>query len=319
MQTTGRQLDQVLVGLRPFKDADIEPLSRLLKVANAWPPAVSPAPEDILLRWERRNVNPLDDVNVLPGPSGDLIAFSQSALFKDGTPRLAFELAVHPDHRHKGIGTALYKMVQLRAENAGVFHITAPVYSPAGISAPSSSSALFLQRRGFRADHSYWQMRLENIDCESGPVWPEGIGVRTFSTIDSDSVIWAQLIIETFGEPATPQGIHAQLQEPGVSREGYFFAVDQATGREIGTSRGRVDIVGGRKVGYIGTVGVLPTYRGRGIAEALVRQTLLYLAGVGMDSAILFVEDRNTPARRLYDKLGWRQIYRTDHYWKRLG
>jgi ribosomal protein S18 acetylase RimI-like enzyme len=94
--------------------------------------------------------------------------------------------------------------------------------------------------------------------------------------------------------------------------------VDRHTGREIGTSRGRMDTVGGKKVGYIGTVGVLPQYRGRGIAEALVKQTLAYLVGIGMHSATLFVEDRNTPARRLYDKLGWRQVYRTDHYWKKL-
>jgi len=104
-----------------------------------------------------------------------------------------------------------------------------------------------------------------------------------------------------------------------VSKEGYFFAMDQSTGREIGTSRGRVDLVAGQQVGYIGTVGVLPEYRGRGIARALVQQTLAYLAGLGLHSATLFVEDHNTPARRLYDKLGWRQVYRTDHYWKRLG
>jgi ribosomal protein S18 acetylase RimI-like enzyme len=65
-------------------------------------------------------------------------------------------------------------------------------------------------------------------------------------------------------------------------------------------------------------VGVLPQYRGRGIAKALVQQTLAYLAGLGMHTATLFVEDHNTPARSLYDKLGWREVYKTDHYWKKL-
>jgi mycothiol synthase len=187
------------------------------------------------------------------------------------------------------------------------------------VGAARQECANFLERRGFRADHSYWQMRLDNIEKEAIPAWPQGIGVRAFSDIDRDAAIWAQLVVEAFAEAATPQSVRAQLAEPGVRKEGYFFAIDRHTGREIGTSRGRVDMVGGKEMGYIGTVGVLPQYRGRGIAEALVKQTLAYLVVLGMHSATLFVEDRNIAARRLYDKLGWRQIYKTDHYWKRLG
>jgi len=310
-------MDQLLTGLRPFKDADIEPLAHLLSIAHAWPPSGPPAPEDILLRWKRRNVSPADDVNVLPNSSGELVAFSQTALFKDGTPRLAFEIGVHPDHRCQGIGSALYEMVQFRAEDASVSHLTAPVFSPVGVARRECST--FLERRGFQADHSYWQMRLDDIKNDANPVWPQGIGFRVFDDIERDAAIWAHLVVDAFAEAATPQGVRAQLAEPGVRKEGYLFAVDRRTGREIGTSRGRVDIVGGKEVGYIGTVGVLPQYRGRGIAEALVKQTLAYLVGLGMRSATLFVEDRNTPARRLYDKLGWRQVYKTDHYWKRLG
>ncbi|MEO8286765.1 MAG: GNAT family N-acetyltransferase [Chloroflexota bacterium] len=310
-------MDQVLTGLRPFTESDIEPLARLLVAAHAWPPTADPAPDDIFLRWQRRNVHPDDDVNVLIDASGDLIAFSQTALFKDGTSRLAFEMAVHPDHRRKGIGAALYEMVEFRARSASVSHVTAPVYSAVDETHPESIS--FLAARGFRADHSYWQMRIDDIERGPAPVWPKGIGVRIFSDMERDAVAWAQLIIEAFGESSTPQSIRAQVMEPGVSKDGYFFAVDVGTGREIGTSRGRVDLIGGKEVGYIGTVGVLPQYRGRGIAEALVKQTLQYLASVGMCSTTLFVEDRNIAARKLYDKLGWRQMYRTDHYWKRLG
>ena len=48
------------------------------------------------MRWQRRGVDPLHDVNILPGPNGELIAFSQTVLFRDGTPRLAFEIGVDP-------------------------------------------------------------------------------------------------------------------------------------------------------------------------------------------------------------------------------
>jgi mycothiol synthase len=308
-------VDQILVGLRPFNESDITALAQLLSDSQAWPPGPPPAPEDILLRWQRRNVHPDFDVNVLPGPAGQLLAFNQTALLKDGTSRLAFEIAVLPSFRGRGIGAALYKLIEVRARNAGVSHLTAPIYCPEG--ATPEQSERFLTRRGFRADHSYWQMSLDNISAEASPVWPRGIACRVFSDPTRDVVIWADLIVRAFTEPATAAGVRTQLEEPGVSSDGYFFAVDAATGQEIGTSRGRIDIRGGKQIGYIGTVGVLPEYRGRGIAEALIRQTLGYLASRGMNTATLFVEDRNTAARHLYDKLGWKRVYRTDHYWKR--
>lgn len=305
--------------MRPFRSTDIEPLARLLQAARAWPPTAAPTPDDIRLRWQRRNVHPDYDVSVLPGPAGELMAFSQNVLFRDGTPRLALEIAVHPDYRCGGIGSALYNIVQAHAESVNVSHLTAPVYSAVVERRPESAE--FLERRGFRADHSYWQLRLDHIAEQAQPQWPQGIGVRRFDygNVDIDAQTWSKLIIEAFGESATAQGVKAQLSEPGVSSNGYFFAVDEATGREIGMSRGRIDSLGGRQIGYIGTVGVLPEYRGRGVAEALIKQTLAYLANQGIESATLFVEDNNMPARRLYDKLGWSPVYKTDHYWKRFG
>jgi mycothiol synthase len=309
-------MDQVLAGLRPFNPGDIEALTRLLISARAWPPAAVPAPDDVLLRWERRGVNPLADVSVLPGENGELAAFAQTVMFKEGTPRLSFELGVHPAYRGKGIGSALYRLVAHRAQSTGAAHLTSPVYRKDGEVRPDSTR--FLEQRGFRHDHSYWQMRLDGIDRQPPAQWPHGIAFRAFSDEERDAETWASLIVEAFGEPATPEGIRAQLREPGVSREGYIFALDLSTGEEIGTSRGRIDVLGGKPVGYVGTVGVTPRYRGRGIATALMAETLSCLAGRGMTSATLFVEDRNTAARRLYDKLGWYPVYRTDHYWKRL-
>jgi len=94
--------------------------------------------------------------------------------------------------------------------------------------------------------------------------------------------------------------------------------MDEVTGLEVGTSRGRLDQVGGTSVGYVGTVCVLPEYRGRGIAGALVLQTVQYLASLGLSGAILYVENKNTRARTLYEKMGWRPVYRTVHYWRHL-
>ncbi|MEO5951479.1 MAG: GNAT family N-acetyltransferase, partial [Chloroflexia bacterium] len=203
-----------------------------------------------------------------------------------------------------------------RAQRAGVYNITTPVFSLPG--QPPGDNVLWLQHRNFRREHSYWQLRLDDIAHQPRPPWPDGIGVRHFSDMSRDPAVWADLIIRAFNESANTAAVLAQLNEQGVSPNGYFFAIDQKTRLEIGTSRARVDLLAGEQIGYIGTVGVLPEYRGRGIAAALLYQTLEYLASKGISSATLFVEDQNRNARRLYDKLGWRYMYRTDHYWRRL-
>jgi mycothiol synthase len=315
IQLPGSTTNPTIAGLRPFTEDDLEPLTHLLWEARACPPTTHPAPEDVVLRWKRRNIDPIYDVQVVDGPGG-LAAFVQAGIFKDGTPRLSFEVAVHPSMRRQGIGSALFDTVLTRAHNTGVHNITTPVYSMPG--AAQADSARWLKHRDFKSDHSYWQMRLDDIAQSARPRWPEGIGMRRFTDMDRDPAIWADLILKAFNESASAAGVLAQMREPGVSPDGYFFAVDLATGQDVGTSRARIDIIGGEQVGYIGTVGVLPGYRGRGIASALLAQTLDYLAGLGMASATLFVEDHNQHARKLYDRLGWRYVYRTEHYWRRL-
>ncbi len=309
-------MEGVLDKLRPFAEGDIDKLAQLLAEARAWPPASLPVPADIEARWRRRNVHPEQDVNVLPGASGELIAYSQASLFRDGTPRLAFEIAIRPDFRRRGIGSALYRLVSNRGHSLQATHMSAPIFVRAGEQSPEGSA--FLEHRGFRVDHSYWQMRADNLAQQERPQWSQGICFRGFTHTEPDAERWAQLIRETFHEPATADMILAQSTEPGASPEGYFFAVDQATGQEIGTSRARIDMLGGQPVGYMATVGVLPQYRGRGIARALVLQTLSYLRDAGMESAILYVEDTNVNARRLYERMGWHPVYRTDYYWRKL-
>lgn len=316
MEKSATQTNRALAGLRPYNDSDLDKLVQLMAQAAAWPPATAPTPADVVSRWARRNVNPQQDVNVLARPSGELVAYSQAVPFKDGTPRLSFEIGVAPPFRRQGIGAALYKLVTERAFNLGATHLTAPVFVLPGQSRPES--ACFLEAHGFRADYSYWQMRLDNLSAQPPPIWPQGIAYRTLINERADTERWAQLITLAFGEFATGPSVEAQFTEPGAKPEGYLFAVDSRACLEVGTSRARIEIVSGQPVGYIGTVGVLPAYRGRGIAEALVRQTLAYIAAQGVESATLFVENRNLPARRLYEKMGWHPVYRTDHYWKRI-
>lgn len=309
-------MNKVLQGLRPYASSDIGALADLLGVACAWPPPIPPTEQDLMNRWKHWDLHPEQDISILPGSASEITAFAQSAISRRDQRRVSMEIAVRPQHQGRGIGSALYDLIEARAHELGATYLTSPVYISPGID--KSASIRFLGSLGFRCTSRTWRLRIDHLERIEAPRWPPGIECRVFRNTEEDAARWAHLINAAFGEPANAEMVKAQVADPESSSNGYFFAVDSATGIEIGTSRARRDSIGDEPVGYVGTVGVLPEYRGRGIAEALVRQTLLYIRSTGMSSATLFVDDSNEPARALYDKMGWYQVYRTDHYWKTL-
>lgn len=62
--------------------------------------------------------------------------------------------------------------------------------------------------------------------------------------------------------------------------------------------------VHGEGVGEIHVIGVHPEFQGRGIGRAIVVEALWYLAGIGCDVGMLYVDTSNTSALALYQSLG---------------
>jgi ribosomal protein S18 acetylase RimI-like enzyme len=66
----------------------------------------------------------------------------------------------------------------------------------------------------------------------------------------------------------------------------------------------------GNKVGWIYDIQVLPSYRGKGVGEALMRHALQVSREQGFGQAGLMVNSKNTVALSLYEKLGFQTEYR---------
>ena len=58
-------------------------------------------------------------------------------------------------------------------------------------------------------------------------------------------------------------------------------------------------------MGEIYVIGVDPDFQGLGLGRTLVRAGLQWLQNVGETIGMLYVDETNTPARRLYDALGF--------------
>jgi ribosomal protein S18 acetylase RimI-like enzyme len=147
---------------------------------------------------------------------------------------------------------------------------------------------------------------------------PPGIEIRTFRIGEDDRAIHAA-IEESFAEhfefSPRPFDIwwsqHAQHErfDPAL----WLMAWD---GDRIAGALTAYDFI---DMGFVRELGVLPAYRGRGIATALLLQSFDCIRLRGLPRAVLGVDSENhTGAIRLYERLGMRVTQRHDLLQKRL-
>jgi [ribosomal protein S18]-alanine N-acetyltransferase len=64
------------------------------------------------------------------------------------------------------------------------------------------------------------------------------------------------------------------------------------------------------------SIAVSPAERGRGLARRLLDLHLRRLAGMGCRTVFLEVDENNVPARRLYQRAGFREVGRRGSYYR---
>lgn len=64
------------------------------------------------------------------------------------------------------------------------------------------------------------------------------------------------------------------------------------------------------------SIALAPQHRGRGLSGDLLHTHLGHLAGRGVQKVFLEVEEGNQPARRLYDRAGFRVVGRRERYYR---
>jgi ribosomal-protein-alanine N-acetyltransferase len=67
------------------------------------------------------------------------------------------------------------------------------------------------------------------------------------------------------------------------------------------------------------SIAVDSKYRGKGFSYELLRTHLGHLAGQGLKTVFLEVEENNRPARSLYSRAGFRVVGRRERYYKDAG
>jgi [ribosomal protein S18]-alanine N-acetyltransferase len=67
------------------------------------------------------------------------------------------------------------------------------------------------------------------------------------------------------------------------------------------------------------SIAVAPAHRGQGFSNQLLLTHLGHLAGRGVRTVFLEVEENNQPARRLYERMGFFVVGRRENYYRQGG
>ncbi|NUO97258.1 MAG: mycothiol synthase [Nonomuraea sp.] len=210
------------------------------------------------------------------------------------------ELVIRPAYRRQGYGSRLLRAV-LELTGGRV-----RLWAHGGHAGAGALAASF----GFERVRSLWQMRRSLFAPLSPYTLPEGVTLRTFVP-GRDEEAWLKVNAAAFAHHPeqgawTIDDVRLREQEPWFDPEGFFLAErgDRLVGFHWTKIHGSSDH-GHEPLGEVYVVGVDPSQQGTGLGRALTLAGLSHLRTRGLAHAMLYVDEDNTAAIRLYESLGF--------------
>jgi mycothiol synthase len=222
------------------------------------------------------------------------------------------ELAVLPAARGRGVGRLLVERL-LEESPDGRLRLWAH--------GESAGSGELARSMGFTKSRVLWQMRRPLGEPLPEPKLPDGVTIRTFE-VGVDEPAWTELNNKAFAEHPDQGGwgvdeVQLREAEPWFDPNGFFLAFRED--RLVGFHWTKVHGAHGHDhppVGEVYVVGVDPSEQGRGLGPALTLLGLHHLQRLGLDEVMLYVDESNTNAIRVYERLGFTRSA-TDVSWSR--
>ncbi|MFF5260090.1 mycothiol synthase [Actinomadura viridis] len=265
-------------------ESEIADVVALVEAATA-ADGVGPLSEHALLRLRGGHGLTID--------AGGIVAYGHLDPAADGGSASA-ELVVHPRHRRRGHGRALLRA--LREEAGGPLRVWAHGDLPAAAALAGSE--------GLRRVRALFQMRRPAAGPLPEPAVAEGVRLRAFVP-GQDEEAWLEVNRRAFADHPEQgswaiEDVRLREGESWFDPAGFFLA--ERGGRLLGFHWTKIHPDG---AGEVYVVGVDPDAQGLGLGRALTLAGLHHLRRRGVPQIMLYVDESNVSAVRLYESLGF--------------
>lgn len=277
---------------RPVSTEDLDAVITLVRACEAHDSGMAELDrEDLVADWS---------LPVMDLPTMTLAVFEGDAMVAEAeVVKHRSEVSIHPEHRGRGIGTALLPWVDEVARAQGS-------YARQVVNDRLTDAADFLIRHGYTDTFTSWILAIPLGDDLAPPVLPDGITFRDYRPGADDAEIH-RLVEDAFGE--------WELRDPTafedwatltIRRESFepwhmILAAGEATEELVGMAY-LIDYAG-HEEGWIQQLATKATHRHRGIARALLHRAFAIYRDRGKTVAELNTDSR-TGALCLYEKVG---------------
>ena len=274
------------------------------------------------------NCDPYRDV-IFAEVAGEMVGYSRGWWSDESAPERMY---VHngfliPEWRRKGIGQAMLLWMEIRLGEIAVTHPPelAKLYQ-VNISQFQQGTSILLERSGYQPVRYYYQMVRPTLDDIAEYPLPAGLEILAVLP-EQYRLIW-KLVDETSQDEwghkkLTESDFQEWLTSPHFRPDLWQVAWDIATNQVVGHVLTYIDQDENkqfkRKRGYTEGIGVDRSWRRRGVAAALISQSLLAQKAAGMtESALVVDSDNPSGATHLYESCGFQIVKRDTLYRKPL-
>ena len=261
--------------------------------------------------WSRAGFDLATDAWVATDAAGAIVGYVQAMLEE---PNVESWGVVHPEHRGRGIGSLLFDRIDGRASEL-MAGLPSPRFRHA-IDAGDRAAEGLLRARSLRLVRHFWHMQIDFAGPFEPGSAPQGIEITGIEPADDLPAVHAVLdeaFADHWDHHSEPFDRWAEEYTDVARYDPTLWLLARDEGRPVGALTGSVQ--GDR--GWVGDLGVLAPWRGRGIGAALLRRSLATFSRRGLRRVVLSVDAENpTGATALYEHVGMRVVQRWD-VWER--
>jgi mycothiol synthase len=235
--------------------------------------------------------------------------------------RVIGDAYVHPELTGRGVGSRLLDLLEDRAHELeplwpGHGRIVLQVAHLVG----DDRAPLLFARKGYQRARSFFRMVTDVRGQTPEPEWPEGTTLRPLDPERDGPALYAAEV-DAFADEwdYEPLG-YDEWRARVFGRSGFdpaLVPVVWAGDEVVAFSRNYPKRNG--DWGFVGTLGVRPAWRRRGLGLALLRESFRRFRDTGETTVALGVDVENpTGATRLYQRAGLRVLWQADVWEKEL-